>query len=305
MVENAVLFETFARADYARQVFEQIKKAQPKKLYFYSNKARLDHAEEIKMNDEIRSWIKEIDWPCDLHTFFRDKYVDVYTSLKGAIDWLFENEEQGIVLEDDCVPSLAFFDFCDQLLNKFKTDKRIWCLSGDNYLNINPGGYDYIFSHYHWFYGWATWRDRWQSIQWNNLRIDDFNYYDSLKYLFKTKMQLQLERKTYTKLKDFLEHTHCWDYIFSLTINQNSGLQVYPKYNLVQNIGIKGTHSCGVKSVSNKEVYSQDSKYSIINEPTFFFADYDFDYITIKALLKENSLIHRLWRIIYKMAKSY
>lgn len=41
--------------------------------------------------------------------FFREEYVDVYTSVRGAMDWVFDNEEQAIILEDDCVPSVAFF----------------------------------------------------------------------------------------------------------------------------------------------------------------------------------------------------
>lgn len=69
-MDTAVLFETFARPQYARQVFDQIKKAKPKKLYFYSNKARVDRPDEVRNNEEIRSWVKEIDWDCELHTFF-------------------------------------------------------------------------------------------------------------------------------------------------------------------------------------------------------------------------------------------
>lgn len=108
MVKTAVLFETYIRDDYARIAFDAIKKAQPRKLYFYSNKAREDRPEDVRRNERIRSWVKEIDWDCDLHTFFREEYVDQYTSLSGAINWVFENEEQAIVLEDDCVASLAF-----------------------------------------------------------------------------------------------------------------------------------------------------------------------------------------------------
>ena len=128
MVQTPVLFETFVRIDYARKVWDAIKTAQPKKLYFYSNKGRKDIEGEIEKNDEIRSWIKEIDWDCDLHTWFRDECVNQYISLKGAMDWVFSNEEQAIVLEDDCVPSLAFFSYCDQLLEKFKNDKRVWLI---------------------------------------------------------------------------------------------------------------------------------------------------------------------------------
>lgn len=68
-MDTAVLFETFARPQYARQVFDQIKKAKLKKLYFYSNKARVDRPDEVRNNEEIRSWVKEVDWDCELHTF--------------------------------------------------------------------------------------------------------------------------------------------------------------------------------------------------------------------------------------------
>ena len=89
MVKTAVLFETYIRDDYARIAFDAIKKAQPQKLYFYSNKAREDHPDDVRRNELIRSWVKEIDWDCDLHTFFREEYVDQYTSLSGAINWVF------------------------------------------------------------------------------------------------------------------------------------------------------------------------------------------------------------------------
>ena len=82
-MDTAVLFETFARPQYARQVFDQIKKAKPKKLYFYSNKARVDRPDEVRNNEEIRSWVKEVDWDCELHTFFREEYVDVSSIWSG------------------------------------------------------------------------------------------------------------------------------------------------------------------------------------------------------------------------------
>jgi len=97
-MDTAVLFETFARPQYARQVFDQIKKAKPKKLYFYSNKARVDRPDEVRNNEEIRSWVKEIDWDCELHTFFREEYVDVYTPSIISIDIaLFNNLFTGYI----------------------------------------------------------------------------------------------------------------------------------------------------------------------------------------------------------------
>lgn len=108
MVETPVLYITFARPEYASQSFAAIKAAKPKKLYFYSNKARDDKPDEVKRNLEIRSYISQINWECEVITWFREEYVDVYTSLWGAIDWLFDNEERGIVIEEDCKASRAF-----------------------------------------------------------------------------------------------------------------------------------------------------------------------------------------------------
>ena len=76
-MDTAVLFETFARPQYARQVFDQIKKAKPKKLYFYSNKARVDRPDEVRNNEEIRSCVKEVDYDYELHTFCLEDYVYV------------------------------------------------------------------------------------------------------------------------------------------------------------------------------------------------------------------------------------
>lgn len=226
MVETPVLFVTFVRPDYARQTWEGIKATKPKTLYFYSNKGRAEKEGEVERNNEIRSYINEIDWDCDLHIFFREECVNVYDSLRGAIDWLFDNEERGIILEEDCVPTKAFFSFVDQMIEKFKEDKRVWCISGDNIIKQNPSGYDYMFSHLHAMYGWASWRDRWRMVNWDHLyikeTIDEHIYYR----LFKTKEQAKAKEKALSNMEDMLYRTKCWDYIFGLCMDQYHALTV-------------------------------------------------------------------------------
>ena len=109
-MDTAVLFVDICTASICPSGFVPDKEGQSLRNFnFYSNKARVDRPDEVRNNEEIRSWVKEVDWDCELHTFFREEYVDVYTSVRGAMDWVFENEEQAIVLEDDCVPSVVFF----------------------------------------------------------------------------------------------------------------------------------------------------------------------------------------------------
>ena len=165
MVETPVLYITFARPEYARQSFAAIKKAQPKKLYFYSNKARADKLDEVARNEEVRSYIKEIDWDCELKTWFREDYVDVYTSLWGAIDWIFDNEEKAIIIEEDVVASLAFFDYVDKIIDQFSYNSNLWMISGNNCTpEYNPKGVSYWGSKFIHIFGWASWASRWKKL---------------------------------------------------------------------------------------------------------------------------------------------
>lgn len=295
MVETPVLFVTFVRPDYARQTWEGIKATKPKTLYFYSNKGRAEKEGEVERNNEIRSYINEIDWDCDLHIFFREECVNVYDSLRGAIDWLFDNEERGIILEEDCVPTKAFFSFVDQMIEKFKEDKRVWCISGDNIIKQNPSGYDYMFSHLHAMYGWASWRDRWRMVNWDHLyikeTIDEHIYYR----LFKTKEQAKAKEKALSNMEDMLYRTKCWDYIFGLCMDQYHALTVQPKEHLVKNIGVTGQHHTKAKvSQYNCEPNPSAEEYVIAKEPPFVFADFEHDYLTYCQLLRNQSFFKRV-----------
>ena len=293
MVETPVLFVTFVRPDYARQTWEGIKATKPKTLY--SNKGRAEKEGEVERNNEIRSYINEIDWDCDLHIFFREECVNVYDSLRGAIDWLFDNEERGIILEEDCVPTKAFFSFVDQMIEKFKEDKRVWCISGDNIIKQNPSGYDYMFSHLHAMYGWASWRDRWRMVNWDHLyikeTIDEHIYYR----LFKTKEQAKAKEKALSNMEDMLYRTKCWDYIFGLCMDQYHALTVQPKEHLVKNIGVTGQHHTKAKvSQYNCEPNPSAEEYVIAKEPPFVFADFEHDYLTYCQLLRKPSFFKRV-----------
>ena len=295
MVETPVLFVTFVRPDYARQTWEGIKATKPKTLYFYSNKGRAEKEGEVERNNEIRSYINEIDWDCDLHIFFREECVNVYDSLRGAIDWLFDNEERGIILEEDCVPTKAFFSFVDQMIEKFKEDKRVWCISGDNIIKQNPSGYDYMFSHLHAMYGWASWRDRWRMVNWDHLyikeTIDEHIYYR----LFKTIEQAKAKEKALSNMEDMLYRTKCWDYIFGLCMDQYHALTVQPKEHLVKNIGVTGQHHTKAKvSQYNCEPNPSAEEYVIAKEPPFVFADFEHDYLTYCQLLRKPSFFKRV-----------
>lgn len=301
MVNTPVLYITFARPEYASQSFAAIKKAQPKKLYFYSNKARKDRPDEIRRNEEVRSYVQQIDWDCEVKTWFRDEYVDIYTSLWGAMDWLFDNEPMGIVLEEDCVASGAFFDYCDQLLPKYMDEKRVWIISGDNYTpEANPRDLDYFFVHSAHIYGWASWANRWHSLdrkmeRWNELSLcKRIRYNGSLLQTFWGWYRMRNIHKN-------IDTKNPWDFIFSFNKILNDGLGIIPKKNLVSDIGTYGVHHTAITSTTtDADLINEDVSFPIVNEPkeirrekhydSFSFYHHDF-YPTIK----------RKWRKLLQM----
>ncbi len=291
-----VLFITFARPDYARQTFEGIKKAKPSILYFYSNKARVDKPDEINRNNAIRAFVDEIDWNCDLRTFFREDYVDIYTSLWSAIDWIFENEEQAIILEEDCVPSLAFFDFCAKLLPRYKDDLRVWVISGNNFFEgYNPNGYDYIFSRHPYKYGWASWKDRWDKVHRDKIPWEEIKNYDLHRQQYSlTKKKSNFYIKKQEKNFMFLKSKPAWDYFFDFTVMMEGGVGIIPVTNLVTNIGCQGEHSKVKESMFHNNARSKQSEYLIINHPKFIIPDFKYDQLFFKTFFNNWRLSSRL-----------
>lgn len=293
MVETPILYITFARPEYARQSFEVIKKIKPKKLYWYNNKAREDRLEEQENNEEIRSWLAEIDWNCELKIWFRDKYVDVYTSLWGAIDWLFENENAGIIIEEDVVASSAFFDFCDQLIPFYKDDDKVWMISGNNSrTQYNPQNVSYFFSRYPMIYGWATWKDRWIKMDRKMNFWPDFKSSINLKRYYPTTLSYIVQRYYFNQIYNKYEIYNPWDFIFICNMVKNGAYCVVPLFNLCADIGMSGVHIKNIKSEFKIDL-TLDTKYRIDNFLTQvvpcdeFDRPFFFNYIFLKMIKRK------------------
>ncbi len=163
-MKKAVLFITFNRLDYVKETFEQIRLAKPPRFYIASDGPRENVEGEAEKVQEIRDYIlSNIDWDCEVKTRFLEKNTGGCAyGVSGAITWLFEHEDDGIILEDDCVPSQSFFTYCEEILDKYKDDKRIWHITGyapvDD-VNIKES---YYFSKIQHCWGWASWADRWK-----------------------------------------------------------------------------------------------------------------------------------------------
>jgi len=235
-----VLFLIFNRLDTVKQVFEEIKRAKPKKLYVGADGPRTK--EEKLKTDAVREFILDnVDWDCEVKILFRKKNLGCGRAVSSAISWFFKNEEQGIILEDDCLPDPSFFSFCEELLEKYKNNEQIMHISGDNY-QYNGGvkvKESYFFSKYPHIWGWATWRRAWKKHDFKMKKWPKAKDNSNFNHLFDSKEEKERFCWWFDQMKAF--HSSTWDVQWVFTLWSNNGLAIYPNKNLVKNIGFSKT----------------------------------------------------------------
>lgn len=239
-----ILFLIFNRPDLTRQVFSKIRQAQPGQLFIAADGPRPDRPEEVELCDETRKIVNKIDWDCDVHTLFREKNLGCKKAVSKAITWFFEHVEQGIILEDDCLPDPSFFRYCSELLEYYKNEEKIMVISGNNFLPNNwqiPNSY--YFSIYNHIWGWATWRRAWHLYdnnldKWPNLKVTPF-----LKNLHNSKLAVNYWTSIFDECR--AGKIDSWGYPWTFSCWANKGLTILPSVNLVSNIGFdeRGTHT--------------------------------------------------------------
>src|SRR5690349_2048344 len=132
-MKSAILFLVFNRPETTARVFEAIRAAQPPRLYVAADGPRASRIGESERCDLTRRIASAVDWPCDITTLFRAANLGCKNAVSSAISWFFEHEEEGVILEDDCLPDPSFFRYCDELLAHYRDDTRIGLISGNNF----------------------------------------------------------------------------------------------------------------------------------------------------------------------------
>lgn len=249
-LNTAVLFLVHKRPNTTLQVFEAIRQAKPPRLYVAADGPRADVQGEAEKVREVRDVVLNgVDWDCEVKTLFRDNNLGCKRGVSEAINWFFEHEEQGIILEDDCLPHIDFFRFCENLLLRYADDERVWVITGDNFQDgIRRGESSYYFSKYNYIWGWATWKRAWMYYQ------VDLPFWPEWKSSldWQKKLPDRVERRYWAKIFDrmYANQIDTWDYPWFACVWYHGGLTATPNVNLVCNIGFgaDSTHTTQVDS---------------------------------------------------------
>jgi len=233
-----VLFLIFNRPVTTKKVFEAIRQAKPPRLYIAADGPRPSQKDETKLCDHARKIATHVDWGCEVKTLFRDENLGCRVAVSSAIDWFFEHEEQGIILEDDCLPSQSFFWYCQELLEHFKNDERIMVVSGNNFQQgkkVTP--YSYYFSRYNHCWGWATWKRAWNHYDHDMRLWPDFKRAKGLDaWSDRSRLFIPYWNKIFNSVA--AGQIDSWAYIWTFSCWAQGGMTCLPQVNLVENIGI-------------------------------------------------------------------
>lgn len=256
--KTPIIFIIYKRLGTALKVFDQIKLIKPDKLYLIADGPK--NIDEGKKCSELRNIIENIiDWKCDLIKVYSDTNLGCAKRVQTGLDYVFENEEMAIILEDDTLPDPSFFNFCEELLNRYKDDLRVAHISGCNlYSNSVNFKESYCFSSIVNIWGWATWKRAWNNYDINMPSWDKKDKASFLRHWISSNGELNGTRKMFD--------LHCnnkdpwtWDYQWVYACWNSNGLAIMPSHNLVSNIGI-GPDATNTKSKMEIGIYPKVTK---------------------------------------------
>jgi hypothetical protein len=240
--ETPILYLIFNRPDLVAITFQQIREVKPSRLFIAADGPRHDRPDDLEKCNQTRNIVLSmVDWKCEVRTLLRDENLGCGLAVSSAITWFFDQVEEGIILEDDCLPIPFFFQYCQTLLKKFRNNGHIMHISGNNFITSMKTPYDIIFSKYPHSWGWASWKNRWSFYTFDLMDADkNFNLQQ---YFFLNSKSRKYWLDVFEKTKSGIINT--WDYQWFHAIWRNDGICIIPKYNLVTNIGFhnNATHT--------------------------------------------------------------
>ena len=231
-----VLFLIFNRPQETAEVFEAIRIARPEKLFVSADGPRVNKPGEKELCEEARKITENIDWPCEVKRNYRNTNLGCKVAVSSAINWFFENVEEGIILEDDCQPDPSFFDFASSMLGKYRDNEKVMHISGSNFqFGKVRGDGSYFFSRSPHVWGWATWKRAWEKYDVEMEDLTDYIASKKIYALFEKRKVAEFWISLFKHMKK--KNIDTWDAQWTYAIMKSEGLAINPNKNLVKNIG--------------------------------------------------------------------
>lgn len=300
-MNTPIVFIIFKRPDTTKQVFEVIRQAKPKQLFVIADGPRTHISGEAEKCNLTRAIIEQVDWECKVVKNYSDINLGCGKRISSGLDWVFQQVEEAIILEDDCLPHPTFFPFCEKLLEKYRYDDRIASISGQNVqFGRNKSEYSYYFSRYNHIWGWATWKRAWKEFDFDISLWPEVKKHNFLREILKSNKAIEAWNKVFQDI--YRGNKHTWDFQWQFACWVNNRLGIISNVNLVSNIGfdMDSHHTLNPRSRYSKlPIQGIDL---VMNHPPFMVCNTAADIFTQETLFSGlNPSI--LQRFIWKLKK--
>ncbi len=299
-MDTPILLLIFNRPHQTLRILESIRQQQPARLFIAADGPRQHKDGEAALCQQTRDLVlRQIDWPCEVHTLFRQHNLGCATAVSAAIDWFFSQVEEGIILEDDCMPDPSFYNFCTTLLDRYRHDTRMMHIGGSNYqAGVKRGDASYYFSRYAHIWGWATWKRAWELYDFTLLRYRGAST-EGVPAAFSRDLKAFYEQKMDT-----------WDTQWFLSVLFNKGFAITPNTNIIRNIGYgkEATHTKSKPAWFKKMAYgtitqlTHPSEITVDEAADAYTMDTVFNcsplFYMVKKIIKNNTLLYNLYKRI-------
>lgn len=286
-ISNAILVLVFNRPDLTAQLFQVLRRTRPPRLYIASDGPRLGVAGEKELVAETQAIFQKIDWPCEVKVNYQTENLGCKLAVSSAMNWFFRHETQGIILEDDCLPSESFFPFCDALLDRYAVDERVKMITGNNFQGGRKiGDGSYYFSRYPHIWGWATWRRAWHSYDGSLSFWPAWSKSHAWESFFASKIERHYWEKIFNSSHAGLIDS--WAYPWTASVWHSGGLIATPNENLVSNHGFRndGTHT---RHQDSRVSFLPTGQISSLVHPEVFTASLEADSWVFESIFRPKA----------------
>jgi hypothetical protein len=229
-----VLLTAFNRPVETARVLDAIRGYAPTQLFLAVDGPRAGVPGETESCAEVVRVLEGVDWTCEVERLVRNENLGCRRAMEGAIDWFFEHVPEGIILEDDCLPSPDFFRLCDVLLDTYRDDQAVGMICGTNVLGEwRPSGASYFFG-VGAVWGWASWRRAWGRAADHLVALGSPDACATAERLLGSARWRTLHTRLRAVARGELD---TWDYPWVFALAARGQLAVLPAVNLVTNIG--------------------------------------------------------------------
>lgn len=264
-LKTPIAFLIFNRPEVTFRVFEKIAAQRPETLLIVADGPRTPS--EAALCEKARSILSKIDWDCSVLTNMSETNLGCKRRVSSGIDWVFQNVEEAIILEDDCLPSDSFFSYCETMLARYRDDERVMAITGSNVQDgIRRTDYSYYFSKLMMVWGWASWRRAWDHYDVDMKTWPEFKNSG----LLPAYLDGPDEEQHWLRVFDtaYEKRIDTWDFQWLYACWAHSGFTITPDRNLISNLGFgaDATHTTSSDSPLNSR--STEDLWEFSHPPT-------------------------------------